>query len=450
MILSNTPAQPLLWRAIFQCARARWHSLALLAVEGEPGGDIAERSILDLIQTIQKASTRRLIHATPLFADQAAPAYGASDSGFLVAVAFQQLQLAEQRLLLADQQGAQLNCQMFLFSLLAAAAEVMGKTFSSDEQELILDIGTQLPKRLASQLQIRHAVHSGELPPRLTFVLGMHRSGTSALSGMLCQSGFNPPQDLMPATINNPRGYWESLGLCVLNDEFLQQQSASWNSVSALPQGWEDHEITESWRARLLEHLQTVYAGSDRPIIKDPRFSILLRGLTPWLESGCLNPSILLISRDPMEVARSLEKAEGIPIQTGIKLWLEYTFAAEKLSRSHPRLHIGYDKLLQSPQQYLQECRSFLASGDEKHAQESGADFVAPELHRQHRYEWEEEIFRDTNNIVSTREIALRLFELLGSRDLQDDYTMTQIDILFAHWQLLPQTSPRGGYKYSR
>ena len=232
MILSNTPAQPLLWRAIFQCARARWHSLALLAVEGEPGGDIAERSILDLIQTIQKASTRRLIHATPLFADQAAPAYGASDSGFLVAVAFQQLQLAEQRLLLADQQGAQLNCQMFLFSLLAAAAEVMGKTFSSDEQELILDIGTQLPKRLASQLQIRHAVHSGELPPRLTFVLGMHRSGTSALSGMLCQSGFNPPQDLMPATINNPRGYWESLGLCVLNDEFLQQQSASWNSVT--------------------------------------------------------------------------------------------------------------------------------------------------------------------------------------------------------------------------
>jgi hypothetical protein len=443
MILLSTPALPLLWRAIIQCARARWHSLALLAVECETGGDISERSIVDLIQTIQKASTRRLIHITPLVAEEAAPAHAASDSGFLVAVAFQQLQLAEQRLLLADQQGAQRNCQMFLFSLLAAAAEVMGKTFSSDEQELILDIGTHLPKRLASQLQIRRAVHRGELSPRLTFVLGMHRSGTSALSGMLCQSGFNPPQDLMPATINNPRGYWESLGLCVLNDEFLHQQSASWNSVSLLPQGWEDHEITESWRARLLEHLQTVYAGSNKPIIKDPRFSILLRGLTPWLESGCLKPSILLISRDPMEVARSLEKAEGIPIQTGINLWLEYTFAAEKFSRSYPRLHIGYDKLLQSPQHCLQECRSFLASVDEKHAQESGAEFITPELHRQHRSEWEEEIFHDTNNIMSTRELALRLFELLSSQELEDDDTTTQIDILFAHWHLLPGLSAR-------
>ena len=40
-------------------------------------------------------------------------------------------------------------------------------------------------------------------------VLGMHRSGTSALAGMLHHLGVALGDRLMKATLDNPRGYWE-------------------------------------------------------------------------------------------------------------------------------------------------------------------------------------------------------------------------------------------------
>lgn len=59
-------------------------------------------------------------------------------------------------------------------------------------------------------------------PPRIALiVLGMHRSGTSALAGVLAQMGCDLPQDLMPSTAFNPRGHFESLQVYHLNDAIL-------------------------------------------------------------------------------------------------------------------------------------------------------------------------------------------------------------------------------------
>lgn len=40
-------------------------------------------------------------------------------------------------------------------------------------------------------------------------VLGMHRSGTSALAGLLCQQGFQAPLEADGGDAHNPTGYWE-------------------------------------------------------------------------------------------------------------------------------------------------------------------------------------------------------------------------------------------------
>jgi len=443
MIPSATAARILLWRAISQCAGARWHSLATLPPPEGAGKTRYARRILLLLQLIQSRSRQRLVHA-------GIPVGGLEDSLegdeqllFHVEMAFQHLQLAEQRLLLTDREGAGLNCQKFVNSLLAAAVEVLGEAFTNEEQETILTTAQHLPTRLATQLEIRHAVLRGSLPKQLFFILGMHRSGTSALSGLLCQSGFDAPHDLMPPTDNNPRGYWESLGICQLNDELLAGHNASWDKVNKLPQGWEDFPSTQAWSHRMLQHIQTVYAGSSWPVIKDPRLSILLRGLSPWLESGWLRTTMVLVFRDPLEVARSLEKAEQTPIHQGIQLWLHHLFAAEKLSRSFPRLNIGYEVLLENPNQYLESCRRLADSEAMNPPVPAGIDFVTSELHRQHRAEWEEEILRSTNSISSIREIAMATFSLLNSADINSASTISRLDSLYAKWRLLPEPTKR-------
>ena len=45
-------------------------------------------------------------------------------------------------------------------------------------------------------------------PRRVVVVLGMHRSGTSAVTRLLTLAGATPPRELMPANPDNPQGYW--------------------------------------------------------------------------------------------------------------------------------------------------------------------------------------------------------------------------------------------------
>lgn len=45
---------------------------------------------------------------------------------------------------------------------------------------------------------------------KVILVLGMHRGGTSAMTGVMARLGAEPPLTLMAAAPDNERGYWES------------------------------------------------------------------------------------------------------------------------------------------------------------------------------------------------------------------------------------------------
>jgi hypothetical protein len=52
-------------------------------------------------------------------------------------------------------------------------------------------------------------------------VLGMHRSGTSAVSGTLTKLGGQPPEHLMQGGYDNERGHFESVEIAAFHDELL-------------------------------------------------------------------------------------------------------------------------------------------------------------------------------------------------------------------------------------
>ena len=63
---------------------------------------------------------------------------------------------------------------------------------------------------------------------RVVLVLGMHRSGTSALSHAVHLLGAGAPATLMPPGPDNPRGFWESAVVASLNDEILAAGGSGW------------------------------------------------------------------------------------------------------------------------------------------------------------------------------------------------------------------------------
>src|SRR5215212_8323769 len=62
-------------------------------------------------------------------------------------------------------------------------------------------------------------------------ITGMHRSGTSMVSRLLHDSGLDlgAPDDLIPASPDNPDGHWEHIAIVQLNDEILNSFGGGWD-----------------------------------------------------------------------------------------------------------------------------------------------------------------------------------------------------------------------------
>ena len=67
--------------------------------------------------------------------------------------------------------------------------------------------------------------------PSAILVLGMHRSGTSALAGSLALTGVALGDDLLPANEGNVTGYWEHRRLIALNERVLASLGATWHDI---------------------------------------------------------------------------------------------------------------------------------------------------------------------------------------------------------------------------
>ena len=257
------------------------------------------------------------------------------------------------------------SAKEYIDSSLAAlltTIDLVGIQISDKKKKRILNGTANLSNCMHSQIGLKQTLLQEKFPHHLTFVLGMHRSGTSALTGMLAHAGFSAPKDLMPATTRNPKGYWESTRIMEANNALLNSLSSHWTTAVKLPAYWIYTEQARTWRESLLNFFREDFASSHHPIIKDPRFCLLIEGLQPWLESDLINPSFIIAIRDPSEVVQSLKKAENIGISRGLSLWIAYNLKAIEETHLFERRIIDYHQLLESPSVALTSCSEMLTT----------------------------------------------------------------------------------------
>src|SRR4051812_19877514 len=111
---------------------------------------------------------------------------------------------------------------------------------------------------------------------RLVVVLGMHRSGTSAMAGSLRALGVEVGQDLLPADAHNPRGYWEDRDLFEVNEELLTAIGQRWDSVTPTTDEDLRGPAAAVSGARAETMLARKLASGGRYGLKDPRMCRLL------------------------------------------------------------------------------------------------------------------------------------------------------------------------------
>lgn len=220
----------------------------------------------------------------------------------------------------------------------------------------------------------------------LLFVLGMHRSGTSALTGALAKSGAFPGTQLMPATADNREGYWECAPVVRLNEELLKRLGARWDSVAPLPAGWTGLPAVEALHVDAARIVAAEFGDSKYAVLKDPRLCRLLPFWRHVLGEAGFTLSCVLMVRRPMEVAASLARRDQFAPEKSLAMWYAHLVDAERDSRGLPRAMISYDALLADVAATLTrvcEDASFplKPSAAQKKA---AADAVQPDLKRQH------------------------------------------------------------------
>src|SRR5215467_6029736 len=101
-------------------------------------------------------------------------------------------------------------------------------------------------------------------------VLGMHRSGTSALTGMLHHLGVTLGDRLMAATLDNPRGYWEHRDVVAAHERLMTALGWGWDDIRSLPPGFERSEPALVARRELAGVLHRDFADAPLWGVKDP------------------------------------------------------------------------------------------------------------------------------------------------------------------------------------
>lgn len=210
-------------------------------------------------------------------------------------------------------------------------------------------------------------------------VLGMHRSGTSLVAGMLQALGveLGPAEHLMPATANNPRGYFENQHITDINDELLARLGGTWDVPPRMsPEAFAQPGLADLRRtARKL--LAQEFGASELWGWKDPRTCLVV----PFWELLVPSPRFVLCLRNPADVTRSLARSDDV--SRGIELWLRYTSDSLAFTLGKPRLLVFYEDMLTDSRGGLERLAAFVgASADVESASRelAQAGLVDPNL----------------------------------------------------------------------
>jgi len=231
----------------------------------------------------------------------------------------------------------------------------------------------------------------------LIVVLGMHRSGTSALAGLVHAAGAAVSAHLLEDQPDiNEKGFWEDRVIVALNNRVLAAQQLHWYNW----QGPDKDRLLAAAQgdmgAEAQAYLRQQYPNHRLSVCKDPRFCRTLPFWKHCFARAGLSPLYLLCLRHPAEVAASLERRDGLSLDYGTLLWMTYTVDALGALVGEPLLRFDYTEILESPTEVVKSVAELAGAGQElttrpdeveaavnanmRHHTEHGAGLLLPDL----------------------------------------------------------------------
>lgn len=179
------------------------------------------------------------------------------------------------------------------------------------------------------------------------FILGMHRSGTSMMAGILEKvSVFLGERDELCNDYNNSTddnifGYKENVQFQEINNQILSIFGSSWDKPKELEKDWLEQlpvilkiPTAMSFLNKLIK--QASKKNYHTVALKDPRASLIFPFWEKVIQNLALPFSVIWCVRNPIDVAKSvsLRKFHTRSFEDGINLWKTYNQEIYKIYRN--------------------------------------------------------------------------------------------------------------------
>ncbi|MCI5073594.1 glycoside hydrolase family 99-like domain-containing protein [Oricola sp.] len=203
-------------------------------------------------------------------------------------------------------------------------------------------------------------------------VLGMHRSGTSALTRVLALLGAALPQEILPANQTNEAGHWEPERLVALNDRLLAELGSSWHDWRPIDMS----DLPEARRAEIAAEIRTTIEAdyADKPlfVVKDPRICRFADFFIRAVEDAGIRVVPVIPFRNPLDVSASLQIRTGawspdLSDADAALMWLTHVLGAYFDTAGRDRPIVSYEEL-------MNDWRKTIATIVER----TGIDFPVP------------------------------------------------------------------------
>ena len=211
-------------------------------------------------------------------------------------------------------------------------------------------------------------------------VLGMHRSGTSMLTGLLHMAAGYTYGAAVYKGGENPTGFFERFDAVRQNDMWMRSQGVNWNN-NVLNYSWEKslEDLELGNRDELFKTGKRTMRFFNNPknapwLQKDPRMCITLKtwlNLEVWKKGDkkkmeqvlSKEPAIVFTYRNPLETALSLQK-RGKPmyVARGLQLWMAYNMRAIQNSRGLCIVRTSNAAVVANPSEELQRISDKLTN----------------------------------------------------------------------------------------
>jgi hypothetical protein len=176
-------------------------------------------------------------------------------------------------------------------------------------------------------------------------ILGMHRSGTSALAGAAVRLGLSGPRTALPASDDNPAGFYESIRVVQVNHQVLLDCGCAWNITFGV---WPDQlakRLDPAGRKLIFKVLHEEFGGDTSFVLKEPRLCLTLPLWLPALQLSGAALRMMVLLRHPVEVMQSLQVRNNLPLSQSMDNWLHHMLEAERQTRQMNRAFVLYNAL---------------------------------------------------------------------------------------------------------